>query len=161
VAINAEMTEAIERHSGEIGLFGHGFTYGGHPLGCAVGVKALEIYEKRNILAHVQSIQDGFQARIQRFAEHPLVGEARGIGLLGALELTPGGRTMFDQPGKVGARLAGELVSRGVILRAIGDTLAFCPPMVITDEELDALFAPIETALDATYAWAKAEGMIH
>ncbi|MEL6584566.1 MAG: aminotransferase [Pseudomonadota bacterium] len=160
VAINAEMTEAIERHSGELGLLGHGFTYGGHPMGCAVGVKALEIYEKRDVLGHVQTIAPGFQERVRRYADHPLVGEARGIGLLGALELTPGGTAVFEQPGKVGARLSAELVQRGVILRAIGDTLAFCPPMIITEAELDALFAPIEDALNATHAWAKAEGFM-
>ncbi|MEL6793975.1 MAG: aspartate aminotransferase family protein, partial [Pseudomonadota bacterium] len=54
--------------------------------------------------------------------------------------------------------LANELLKHGVILRAIGDTLAFCPPMIITTDELEELFAPIETALDATHAWAKAEG---
>lgn len=158
VALNAEMTDAIEQHSGELGLLGHGFTYGGHPLGCAVGLKALEIYETRNILGHVQNIQGSFQARIKRYQDHPLVGEARGIGLLGALELTPGGNSVFNTAGRVGARLAAELVSRGVILRAIGDTLAFCPPMIITNEELDALFEPLEASLDATHAWAKAEG---
>ena len=161
VAINGEMTEAIERHTGEIGLLGHGYTYGGHPLGCAVGVKALEIYETRNILAHVQGLQDGFQAKLRSYADHPLVGEARGVGLVGALEVSPGISALFEQPGKVGARLATELLNHGVILRAIGDTLAFCPPMVITQSELDALFEPMKAALDATHAWVRAEGLMH
>ncbi|MGB0499030.1 MAG: aminotransferase [Rubricella sp.] len=160
VAINADMAEAIERHTGEIGVLGHGFTYGGHPMGCAVGVAALDIYEKRGIVEHVKAIAPGFQARLRSYADHPLVGEARGIGLVGALELTPGGNALFDPAGKVGARMAMELVDRGVILRAMGDTLGFCPPMIITEEELDALFAPMEAALDATHAWAKAEGLM-
>ncbi|MEO1000462.1 MAG: aminotransferase class III-fold pyridoxal phosphate-dependent enzyme, partial [Pseudomonadota bacterium] len=159
VAINGEMAEAIEANTGKIGVFGHGFTYGGHPLGCAVGIKALELYERRGIVDHVRAIMPGFAERLRKAAEHPLVGEARVKGLMGGLELSPDGSPRpFSQPGKVGARLAAELIEHGVILRAIGDTLAFCPPMVITEEELDQLFAPMEAALDATHAWARAEG---
>ncbi|MEO0363775.1 MAG: aminotransferase class III-fold pyridoxal phosphate-dependent enzyme, partial [Pseudomonadota bacterium] len=143
-------------------VFGHGFTYGGHPLGCAVGVKAIEIYQRRRIVDHVRAVAPLFEARLKTLGEHPLVGEARAAGLMGGLELSPDPATaaMFAEPGKVGPYLANELLKHGVILRAIGDTLAFCPPMVITAEELEALFAPIETALDATYAWAKAEGRL-
>ncbi|MEM9012031.1 MAG: aminotransferase [Pseudomonadota bacterium] len=160
VAMNAEMAEAIEANSGKIGTFGHGFTYGGHPLGCAVGLKALELYETRGVVDHVARIAPSFQARLRRYADHPLVGEARGVGLMGALELSPDGTpAAFAEPGKVGARLVGELLDRGVILRSLGDVLAFCPPMIITEDELDALFAPMETALDATHAWAQAEGL--
>ena len=160
VAINHDMAEAIESNSGEIGVFGHGFTYGGHPFGCAMGAKTLEIYQRRNIVGHVQSLSDHFAGHLDRLAEHPLVGEARHSGLMGGLELSsdPSSAAMFAQPGKVGPYLANELLKHGVILRAIGDTLAFCPPMVITSDELDELFAPIETALDATHVWAKAEG---
>jgi 4-aminobutyrate--pyruvate transaminase len=158
--MNREMAEVIEAESGRHPALGHGFTYGGHPLGCAVGCAALDIYARRDIFGHVRALTPGFQKRIQSYADHPLVGEARGKGLLGALELSPNKETaaMFAQPGKVGPRLAAELVKHGVILRAIGDTLAFCPPMIITEEELDELFAPIGTALDATLDWARAEG---
>jgi 4-aminobutyrate--pyruvate transaminase len=160
VAMNAEMAEVIEAESGRHPSLGHGFTYGGHPLGCAVGVKTLEIYQRRDIVGHVRRIAPLFQEKIRSFAAHPLVGEARGIGLLGALELSPDRATAatFKTPGKVGPRLAAELIQHGVILRAIGDTLAFCPPMTITEDEIEELFAPIGQALDATHAWAKAEG---
>jgi 4-aminobutyrate--pyruvate transaminase len=160
VAINADMAEAIEANSGEIGTFGHGFTYGGHPLGCAVAVKALEIYQRRRIVDHVRALAPIFQSKLRSFADHPLVGEARGVGLVGALEVSPDRATAatFKAPGKVGPRLQAEMLSRGVIVRAIGDTVAFCPPMIITEAQLDELFAPVEAALDATLAWAKAEG---
>lgn len=161
VAINREMAEVIETHSTELGVFGHGFTYGGHPVGCAVGVKALEIYERDNIVAHVAAREGQFQGHLQRLADHPLVGEARGIGLMGALELSPDGTSRaFETPMKVGAKLAAEMLARGVIVRAIGDSLAFCPPMIITQSEIDDMFAPVEEALDATYGWAKSEGHI-
>ncbi|RED11838.1 aminotransferase [Pontivivens insulae] len=158
VAINAEMADVIENHSGEIGIFGHGFTYGGHPMGCAVGSAALDIYMREDIPAKVRAIEPHFRNHLMTHKDHPLVGEARQIGLLGALELTPGGNAMFSQPGKVGAHLATRLVEHGVILRAAGDSLVFCPPMTITEGELDELFAPIGACLDATLHWARAEG---
>jgi len=160
VAINADMAAVVEGHSGEIGTFGHGFTYGGHPLGCAVGSAAIDIMRRRDIPGHVKSLEGDFQRRLRFYADHPLVGEARGIGLLGALELTPGGTTMFDPVGKVGARMAAELLKHGVILRAAGDTIVFCPPMVITPAEVEELFAPIESCLDTTLHWARAEGLM-
>ncbi|MFN3615286.1 MAG: aminotransferase class III-fold pyridoxal phosphate-dependent enzyme, partial [Rubrimonas sp.] len=160
VAINQDMADAIEQNSHRIGLFGHGFTYGGHPLGCAVAVKTIEIYQRRDIVGHVRSIAPLFQQKLRSFADHPLVGEARGVGLMGALELSPDRKTaaMFRTPGKVGAKLAAELLSRGVIGRAIGDVMAFCPPMVITADQIEEMFAPMEASLDATLAWARAEG---
>jgi 4-aminobutyrate--pyruvate transaminase len=160
VAINAEMAEAIEAESSRYPALGHGFTYGGHPLGCAVGVKTLEIYQRRNILGHVRNMAPIFQAKLREYADHPLVGEARGVGLMGALELSPdkANAAIFAQPGKVGGKLAAELLNHGVILRAMGDTLGLCPPMIITEAEIEELFDPMETALDATYQWAKAEG---
>jgi len=87
VAINQEMADVIEAESGRHPSLGHGYTYGGHPLGCAVGVKAIEIYQKRNIVDHVRRMAPAFQARLRSCAGHPLVGEARGVGLMGALEL--------------------------------------------------------------------------
>ena len=162
VAVNAEMADAIEAESSRHPALGHGYTYGGHPLGCAVGCAALDIYKRRNILDHVRSVQGRFQDRLAGFAGHPLVGETRGVGLMGAIEVAPaqGDPTPFATPGKVGAQLMNEMLKRGVILRAIGDSLAICPPMIITEDEIDAMFEPMEAALDATHAWAKAEGHV-
>jgi 4-aminobutyrate---pyruvate transaminase len=78
---------------------------------------------------------------------------------MGALELAPNrSPSGFAEPGKVGARMAAELAQRGVISRAVVESLAFCPPMIITEDEIDEMFAPVEAALDATEAWARAEG---
>ena len=158
VAINGEMAEVIEANSGRIGTLGHGYTYGGHPVACAVGVKALEIYERMDAPARVRGLAPRFEDHLRRHAEHPLVGEVRALGLMGALEIAPAGTRGFAEPGKVGPRLAAEMAARGVIPRAIGDTVAFCPPMIITEAEMDEMFAPLGPALDATLDWAKAEG---
>ena len=162
VAVNAEMADAIEAESARHPALGHGYTYGGHPLGCAVGCATLDIYKKRNILDQVRKVAPYFQDKLSKYADHPLVGDVRGVGLMGAIEVAPANRDPrgFDAPGKVGAHLMGEVLKGGVILRAIGDSLAFCPPMIIAEEEIDALFEPIETALDNTLAWAKAEGHV-
>ncbi|MEM9098979.1 MAG: aminotransferase, partial [Pseudomonadota bacterium] len=156
VAMNAEMAEAIEAESSRHPVLGHGYTYGGHPLGCAVGVKTLELYQSRDILGNVRKVAPRFEAHLKRLAEHPLVGEARASGLMGGLELSPDPKSaaMFAEPGKVAGQVVKELLNHGVILRPIGDTVAFCPPMVITEEEVDALFEPIEAALDAAAHWA-------
>jgi 4-aminobutyrate--pyruvate transaminase len=122
-------------------------------------VKTLEIYHRLDILSRVRALAPRFAAHLDRLAGHPLVGEARHLGLVGGLELAPEKSPKgFAEPGKVGARMAEELLGRGVISRAIGDTLAFCPPMIITEAEIDEMFAPAEAALDATLAWARADG---
>jgi 4-aminobutyrate--pyruvate transaminase len=159
VAINQDMADMLEENSGKIGTFGHGYTYGGHPVGCAVAVKALDIYQKRNIVAHVRALEPKFVAHVKRFHDHPLVGEARAIGLVGCLELAPEGRHGFQAPGKAGGKLQAELMKRGVLFRAIGDVVAVCPPMIITGDELDEMFAPVGEALDATLDWVRAEGL--
>jgi 4-aminobutyrate--pyruvate transaminase len=160
--IDEPMAQAIEDNSAKIGTFGHGHTYGGHPVACAVANKTLEIYQRRDIVGHVRRVAPLFQKRLRDHADHPLVGEARGIGLLGAVELSPdrAAAAMFPQPPKVGPKLQAEMLARGVITRAIGDSVAFCPPMVISEEQIEEMFAPLEAALDATHHWAKTEGLM-
>lgn len=162
VAVNAEMADAIEAESSRHPALGHGYTYGGHPLGCAVGCATLDIYKKRNILDHVRKVTPYFQEKLASCRDHPLVGETRGVGLMGAIEVAPaqGDPRGFETPGKVGAHLMNQLLGHGVIYRAIGDTLAMCPPMIITEEQIDAMFEPMETCLDETLHWAKSEGHV-
>ncbi len=162
VAMNAEMAEAIESEASRQPGLGHGFTYGGHPLACAVGVKTLEIYQRRDIVGHVRKVAPKFQAELSRHAGHPLVGEARGVGLMGALELSPdpASRAAFREWGKAGGRFAAEMLERGVIVRNMGDIIGFCPPMVITEDQIEEMLAPVGPALDATLEWAKKEGHV-
>lgn len=161
VMVPEDIYQAYEDHSAKIGTFGHGFTYGGHPLGCAVGVKALEIYHKRDIVGHVRKVMPTFQARMEKLRDHPLVGETRFCGLMGAVETVADKKTKrsFDPKKGVGAQLAVFAQNEGAILRAVGDSIAFCPPMVITDAELNALFDRFEKALDQAEAWVSKEGL--
>ena len=161
VMIPSFMMEALESQSEKIGVFGHGYTYGGHPLGCALGAKAIEIYQKRNILEHVRSLIPLFEKRLSALKEHPLVGEVRNSGLMGGVELVADKVTKrsFDPKQGVGAQTAMFLQSHGAILRAIGDTIALCPPMVIKEDELNALFDRLELALDDAEGWVNKDDL--
>lgn len=161
VMVPDDIYQAYVDHSRQIGTFGHGFTYGGHPLGCALGVKAIEIYQRRNILGHVRRLMPLFERRMKKLGEHPLVGEARFCGLVGGAELVAdkAAKRPFDATRGVGAMAARLIEGHGAILRAIGDTIAICPPMVITEAELDELFDRFEKGLDEAEAQVSREAL--
>ena len=153
--------EAMVAESRKIGVFGHGFTYSGHPVGCAVALATIAIYERTNIVGHVRSVAPTFQARLNALADHPLAGEARGVGLLGGLELVKDKRTRqsFDGTIGMGAKVVALAQAEGLIVRAVaGDTIGICPPLIITEGEVHALFDMLEKALDGAYVWARSEG---
>lgn len=153
--------EVVREQSRKIGTFGHGFTYGGHPVSAAVALKTLQIYEKRDILGQVRRVMPHFQARLRKLGEHPLVGEAHGIGLIGGIELVADKKTKRNFPPAklVGLYCANRAQEHGLVHRAIGDRLAYCPPLIISDSEIDRLFDASEKALDDTEAWVRAEGL--
>ncbi|HEX6959364.1 MAG TPA: aspartate aminotransferase family protein [Ferrovibrio sp.] len=162
VLVPEQVYDAIRDNSGRIGTFGHGFTYGGHPVAAAVAVRALELYEERDMLGHVNAVAPRFQARLRRLADHPLVGEARGMGLIGAVELVAdkASKRSFPAAAGIGAACMGFAQEEGLIQRAMGsDTLAFCPPMIITESEIDEMFDRFERALERTAALAAREGL--
>lgn len=161
VMVPEDVYQAYVDHSAKIGTFGHGFTYGGHPLGCALGVKAIEIYQKRDVVGHVRSLTPTFARRMAALADHPLIGETRACGLMGAAELVADKATKrsFDPKKGVGAQVARFCEANGAILRAIGDSIAFCPPMIITEDELNELFDRFEKAINEGEAWVSKENL--
>jgi len=148
--------------SAEVGLFGHGFTYSGHPVSAAVALRALEIYEERGLYEHVRRIAPQFQARLAALSSNPLVGETRGIGLVGACELVQNKATKaaFEARLAVGAKCMQLCEAHGLIVRAIGDSIALCPPFIVTPDEIDEIFTKLERGLDDTLAWAKREQLV-
>lgn len=158
VTVPEDMYQAMLDESEKIGAFGHGYTYTGHPLCTAVGVKALEIYERENIVGHVQSVAPLFQQRLKALGDHPLVGEARGVGLIGGVELVAdkASKAPFDPKRTIGLQAANRCQEEGLIIRAIGDTIAICPPLIIQEDEVNALFDSLERGLDKTDAWLAA-----
>ncbi|MET3378944.1 aspartate aminotransferase family protein [Variovorax paradoxus] len=149
VMVSEQVHAAVAANSGKIGTFGHGFTYSGHPVTAAVALETLRIYEEEKVLAHVQSLAPQFQAGLRRYAGHPHVGEVRGVGLIGAIELAaePATRTPFDPAMKAGARLAELALQEGLIVRAMGDAVAFCPPLIITPAQIDEMFERFDRAM--------------
>jgi 4-aminobutyrate--pyruvate transaminase len=161
VMIPEDLYQAFVDESAKIGVFGHGFTYGGHPLGCALGVKAIEIYQKRDIIGHVRSLIPTFEARMKKLADHPMVGEARHCGLVGGVEVVADRKTKrpFEPSLGVGAMVAALARNHGLISRAIGDTIALCPPMIIKEDELNEMFDRLEKALDEAEAKVSKDGL--
>jgi 4-aminobutyrate--pyruvate transaminase len=163
VTVPEPMYQAMLDESRKIGAFGHGFTYSGHPVAAAVALKTLEIYVRERIVEEVARKAPHFQARLRALTDHPLVGEARGLGLVGAIELAADkvARRPFDAKAGVGARAAANAEAEGLIVRFMaGDVVSICPPLVISDAEIDELFDRLSRALDRTLDWANAERLI-
>jgi len=163
VMLSPEMCDIIEEESGKIGTFGHGFTYTGHPVCAAVALKAIELYQERNIVDHVRKVAPHFQKRIAKLGEHPLVGETTGVGLVGGIELVANKKTKqnFDPTKLVAATVFNLAQEEGVISRPLlSDRLAFCPPLIINDAEIDELFDRFERGLNRGLDWVKKEGLL-
>ncbi|MGA2893869.1 MAG: aminotransferase [Xanthobacteraceae bacterium] len=160
VMIPEIMYQGLLTESKKIGLFGHGFTYGGHPVSAAVALKAIEIYARDRIVETAAERATRFQARLSALGRHPLVGEARGLGLIGGLELVAdkiSKRSFAPQHG-VGAHAVQFAEAEGLIVRAVlGDVVTLCPPLVISEQEVDELFDRLTRALDKTLDWTTRE----
>ncbi len=161
VLVSDEIYQGLVKESEKIGVFAHGFTYSGHPVSAAVAVRTLELMEERNIVDHVRAVEPRFQTRLRAFADHPLVGEVRGIGLIGALELVAdrASKRAFDPALKVGYHLEECCRAHGLIVRALMDSVAFCPPLIITEDQIDEMFARFARAMEETEVWVSAEGL--
>ena len=163
VLLSPELSDIIEQESGKIGTFGHGFTYSGHPVAAAVALKTIEIYQARDLVGHVRHMAPQFAKRVRALADHPLVGEAVAVGLLGALELSANKqkKTPFEPQRQVGAEIARLCEAEGLIVRPmIGDRIALCPPLVIDEAEIGELFDRLGRALDKGLDWAKREKLL-
>jgi 4-aminobutyrate---pyruvate transaminase len=160
VMVSEPMYQALLDESRKIGAFGHGFTYSGHPVAAAVAVKTLEIYARDRLFAAAAQKAPQFQARLKALAEHPLVGEARGTGLIGAIELVADKATKlsFDPKAAVGPRAVRFAEEEGLIVRFLpGDSISVCPPLIIAPAEIDELFDRLGRALDRTLDWVLRE----
>lgn len=162
VVLKDEIHTALVDAADEMGVFGHGFTYSGHPVACAVGLKTLEIYERDRLFEHAAELAPQFRQRLDRYVDHPLVGEVRGTGLIGAVELVAdkARRTAFDPGLTFGATVLKYCLEEGLICRAIGDTMAFCPPLIITSAQVDEMFDKFDRALARGLEHANAEGLL-
>jgi 4-aminobutyrate--pyruvate transaminase len=160
VLLSPEMTEIIDQESRKIGTLAHGFTYGGHPVTAAVALKTIEIYQTRDVVGHVRHVEPLFLSRLALVADHPLVGEAKGVGLIAGIELVAdkASKRNFDPAKGVGFRLSVFAEAEGLIVRPLpSDRIALCPPLIISEAEIGELFDRLERALAKTLDWAKSQ----
>ena len=151
--ISDKVYEVLKAQSRKHGALGMGYTYGGHPVSCAVALETLKIYEERDMVGHVRNVAPRFQERLAQLSSSTLVGEARGVGLIGALELVMDKNSAEQYPPEVkaGATLAARAQARGLIVRALpGDVIGICPPLIITEAQIDELFDSLAEALSET-----------
>ena len=161
ILLSEKIFDAMVKESEKLGIFGHGFTYSGHPVPAAVAVRTIELMQERHLVEHVREIAPRFQERIRGFADHPLVGETRGIGLIGAVELVADKVTKrpFELTQGVGRYCVEMAEGHGLILRSLVDSVAFCPPLIITEAQIDDMFDRFAKALDDTEAWVEKNGL--
>lgn len=152
VMINERVYAPLADESARRGVFGHGLTAGGHPVAAAVALENLNIIAERGLVDQAARVGAHMRAGLQaKLADHPLVGEIRGVGLVAGVELVADRATKAPRGavGRLGARAAEMMLEAGVILRAMGDTLALCPPLITTEADIDRILAAFPPVLDA------------
>ncbi len=161
ITIEEDMYQAMLVQSEKLGGFAHGFTYTGHPVGTAVALKTLEIYERDGIIAHAAEMSKIFKSRLDALADHELVGDVRYSGMVGAIELVADKKTRraFDPKQLVGMNMVSNAQNHGLISRAMGDAVSLCPPLTIKEDELNELFDRYEKALNETTQHVTKQGL--
>ena len=144
--------DEVVRVLNEGGDFNHGFTYSGHPVAAAVGLENIRILSEEKIVERVKSETAPYlQKRLRELSDHPLVGEVRGVGMLGAIELVKDKATRERYVGKGAGMICRTFCfNNGLIMRAVGDTMIISPPLVITFAEIDELIEKARKCLDLT-----------
>jgi 4-aminobutyrate--pyruvate transaminase len=140
------MLAQSERH----GNFAHGSTYSGHPVAAAVALEVLKIYEEIDVLRHVRRVGGYLQEQLEAFRQHPLVGDVSGVGLVAGIDLVEdkAERRFFTPQGRVGGLVMSAARSKGLLVRVIGDRITLSPPLVIVEEEIDAMLGILKSTLD-------------
>jgi 4-aminobutyrate---pyruvate transaminase len=160
--IPGAMYEAMAEQSSGVGVFGHGYTYTGHPVACAAALKALEIYKRDDLFSRAAEVGAKLQAGLGEFAGHELVGEVRGKGLIGAIELVANKETgQAFSDGQVGGFAQRACQDEGLLLRVVaGSSVAFCPPLIIEEAQIDEMLEKFGRALSSTLDFAKKEKLL-
>ena len=157
--VQGDIADCINASATEVGVFGHGYTYSGHPLGCAVASKVIDIYVRDKIFDHAATVGNYLQARLREFTDHPLVGEVSGVGMIGAVELVADRASGKPFDGmKVGQFCAKAAEDNGLVIRPLGgNRVAVCPPLIIETTHVDELIEKFSAALNLTLDWVTAE----
>jgi len=152
--VNEKIYQAMLTQSDRLGGFNHGSTYSGHPVAAAVAQEVINIYEEMDIIGHIGDVGPYMLRQLETVKDHPLVGDVRGVGLLTGIELVKdkATRTLYDAEVGVGQRMDANGQKNGLILRIIGDRVAFAPPLVIERTDIDEIVERFKRTLDETWA---------
>lgn len=155
ILINDKVYQGIADQSHQLGTLGHGFTGSGHPVATAVALENIKVIEEERLVEHAKRLGERLRTKLMELKSHPLVGEVRGEGLIAAVELVADVDTKkpFVAPGRLGKYLAGRAQEHGMITRAMGDAIAFCPPLVSSLEDIDRIVERFQVSLEETYIW--------
>jgi 4-aminobutyrate--pyruvate transaminase len=150
VLLSPGVSEVIAENSGRVGTLGHGYTASGHPVATAVALENLKIIEERQLVQNAARSGEVLQQALRAMSDHPLIGEVRGVGLIAGVELVAdkASKKPFDPLGKAGAFAYEQAHTHGLIVRGIQDTVAFCPPLIITPDEVRDMVARFARTLD-------------
>ena len=156
--VNERIFQALMIETDKVGHLAHGYTYAGHPVTTAVALETLKIYDEMNLIAHVKRVEKPFLAALQNLEKHPLIGDFRGVGLIGALEVVKDKATREMHPATAGVMdtLAANAKKHGLILRLVGNRIAFSPPLIITEAEVAEMMKRLTSALDDTWSAVRA-----
>jgi 4-aminobutyrate---pyruvate transaminase len=151
LVIRDEINDVIARRSSELGVLGHGYTYTAHPVPAAVALETLKIYEEMDLVPRVRARAETFWRELAPLADSPSVGDVRGMGLIAGIELVRDKNTKERYAPEVAAArvLESKCLERGLIVRAVGDTIAIAPPLIISDDEIKSLGAILRDAMTA------------
>ncbi|MCE2517861.1 MAG: aminotransferase class III-fold pyridoxal phosphate-dependent enzyme [Alphaproteobacteria bacterium] len=150
VMVSGQVAQGVEEQANRLGQFGHGYTYSAHPVPAAVALRTMELMEERQIIPHVREVAPHFAERVARLGRFNCVGHTRAIGLIGAMEFVaqPQSRIKHDPAVKFAAQVMKLAHEEGVILRALPcDAIGFCPPLIITPQQIDDMFDRIEAMM--------------
>ena len=161
ILFTEKIYNAIADNTAKIGTWGHGYTTTGHPVATAVALENLKIIEERDLIGNAARVGAVFQKKLRELSAHPIVGDVRGVGLIAAVEMVPDKNSTrpFATVGKAGGKAFASALENNLIVRVIGDTIAFCPPLIITEEQAGEVVSRFTRVLDATDAFVRAEGI--
>ncbi|MCX7299404.1 MAG: aminotransferase [Rhodobacterales bacterium] len=154
IILGPELSDRLQKVSEQTEEFGHGFTAGGHPVGCAIALKAIDVVMNEGLADNVRKLTPKFQAGLKKLAQNRNIGEWRGVGLMAALEAVSDKATKrpFDGHLNVSDRIANACTDQGLICRPLGQSIVLAPPFIMTDDQMDEMFTKLETALNGVFA---------
>jgi adenosylmethionine-8-amino-7-oxononanoate aminotransferase len=160
VILGEKMTQEMMEASYKAEEFFHGFTAGGHPVGCALALEAIDIIINEKMIENVKKLEPIFMGGLKKFEELEFIGEARGIGLMGALEMVHDKKTKtpFDGSISIGERVANQCIDNGLICRPLGPSIVLCPPFITTEDEMGIIFETLDKTLRKVFDEVKSLG---